>query len=201
MHPAGSSPFEACWGDTSFGSGQPMHGHAGAKSRRQTFPEWWGAATATGRWIGDRSPRPAEPATGTPFHGWRRRSYVRPGRSPARLEESALPLRAPAQSLGVSRFDNRGCRCAHLRIWTAMSTTLEQQWQRVATRHGAHLKPPERIDRGLGSSQDANIAKFCYINKQPIANRTQYADKVPKTTLNELLAASWAAILQFPRRW
>ena len=75
-----------------------------------------------------------------------------------------------------------------------MNTTLEQQWQRVATRHGAHLKPPERIDRGLGSSQDANIAKFCYINKQPIANRTQYADKVPKTTLNELLAANLGRI-------
>lgn len=75
-----------------------------------------------------------------------------------------------------------------------MNTTLEQQWQRVATRHGAHLKPPKQIDRGLVSSQDANIAKFCYIDKQPIANRTQYADKVPKTTLNELLAANLGRI-------
>lgn len=75
-----------------------------------------------------------------------------------------------------------------------MNTTLEQQWQRVATRHGAHLKPPKQIDRGLVSSQDANIAKFCYIDKQPITNRGQYAGKVPKPSLNELLVANLGRI-------
>jgi transcriptional regulator with XRE-family HTH domain len=75
-----------------------------------------------------------------------------------------------------------------------MNMTLEQIWRLPATRRGGHSALPEQIDRGLGLSQGASIAKFCYLDKQPVTRQKQYSGDVRKLTLNELLARNLGRI-------